>query len=280
MADSVRQPVLYVGQGAPPLIDDAHFTSALRQWGRQLGQPRAALIISSHWVQQPITYGATSTPVPLYYDYSGFPARFYELTWPAPAAQWLPDRLGELLDSLRSEPGRGLDHGAFIPLRSMWPEASVPVLQISQPSLEPEALFELGRRLAPLRNEGVLIFATGLLTHGPVPGALATGTGLTPPRWSVEFDRWVLDAVQRRDLEALLDWERTAPQARTAHPSVEHFTPLFVALGAADIDEPRSSPIDGFWYGQSMRSFQFGRSAEASHFKMKDDGSESVRIDG
>jgi 4,5-DOPA dioxygenase extradiol len=140
----------------------------------------------------------------------------------------------------------------------MWPEANVPILQISQPSLEPEELFELGRRLAPLRDEGVLIFATGLLTHGPVPGASANGTGVTPPQWSVEFDQWVLDAVQRRDIEALFDWERRAPGARTAHPSVEHFTPLFVALGASHVDEPLSSPIDGFWYGQSMRSFQFG----------------------
>jgi 4,5-DOPA dioxygenase extradiol len=256
---------LYVGQGAPPLIDDAHFTAALRQWAQQLGEPRAALIVSAHWVEAQLSYGATDTPVPLYYDYWGFPDRFYELTWPAPAAQWLPDRLGDLVGSLRSEPGRGLDHGAFIPLRSMWPDATVPVLQISQPSLEPKALFELGQRLAPLRDEGVLIFATGLLTHGPVPGALATGTGLTPPQWSVDFDLWVLDAVQRHDLDALFDWQRRAPHARTAHPTVEHFTPLFVALGASDADEPASSPVDGFWYGQSMRSFQFGPSATTSH---------------
>jgi 4,5-DOPA dioxygenase extradiol len=140
----------------------------------------------------------------------------------------------------------------------MWPDATVPVLQICQPSLEPEELYELGRRIAPLRDEGVLIFATGLLTHGPVPGALAHGTGVAPPQWSVDFDQWVLDAVQRRDVEALFAWERMAPHARTAHPSVEHFTPLFVALGASDGSEPISSPIDGFWYGQSMRSFQFG----------------------
>jgi 4,5-DOPA dioxygenase extradiol len=255
---------LYVGQGAPPLIDDVHFTSALREWGQQLGRPRAALIVSAHWVQQPLTYGSTSTPVPLYYDFSGFPERFFELTWPAPSAQWLPGRLADLLGSLHSDPGRGLDHGAFIPLRSMWPEASVPVLQISQPGLEPKALFELGRRLSPLRDEGVLIFATGLLTHGPVPGALDRGTGIAPPQWSLDFDQWVLDAVRRRDLDALFDWEHMAPAARTAHPSVEHFTPLFVALGASDRDEPMSSPIDGFWYGQSMRSFQFGLPATGS----------------
>jgi 4,5-DOPA dioxygenase extradiol len=259
---TTRQPALYVGQGAPPLIDDLHFTTALQRWGRQLGRPSAALIVSAHWVERPLTYGATTTPVPLYYDFSGFPDRFYELTWPAPAAQWLPDRLRELAGPLRSDPSRGIDHGAFIPLRSMWPDAAVPVLQLSQPSLEPRALFELGRLLAPLRDEGVLIFATGLSTHGPVRDAMATGPGLTPPQWSVDFDSWVLDAMQRRDLDALFDWERKAPGARTAHPSVEHFTPLFVTLGASHEDETLSSPIDGFWYGQSMRSFQFGPAGE------------------
>jgi 4,5-DOPA dioxygenase extradiol len=240
-----RQPSLFVGQGAPPLIDDAHFTGALTQWGKELGRPRAALVISAHWVQAPLTAGATTNPIPLYYDFTGFPQRFYDLTYPAPPAIGLPDRLAELVGTLGSDPQRGLDHGAFIPLRSMWPDADVPLLQISQPTLQPEALFEFGRSLAPLRDEGVMIFATGLLTHGAAEVAS-------------EFDQWVYDAVSRRDLDALFDWERQAPAARAAHPSVEHFTPLFVALGASDEHEPMTSPIDGFWYGQSMRSFQFG----------------------
>jgi 4,5-DOPA dioxygenase extradiol len=139
----------------------------------------------------------------------------------------------------------------------MYPEADIPVLQISMPDLQPAHLFEIGRRLAPLRDEGVLIMGSGFMTHGlPFvhdyfdgrPGA---------PEWSVEFDLWAAETLRRGDLDALFDFRNRAPGMPYAHPTVEHFAPLFVALGAAT--EPGEAPtftIEGYWLGLAKRSFQ------------------------
>ena len=150
--------------------------------------------------------------------------------------------------------GRGLDHGAFIPLMLMWPDHDIPVLQLSMPSLDPLDLLLLGRQLAPLRDEGVLIFGTGLLTHAP-NGAIADGAAAEP---FVAFDRWVTACLNERRFDELADYRARAPHVRTVLPSHEHFAPLFVALGAAidDLHE-LTFPTTGFWRGNSMRSVQF-----------------------
>ncbi len=153
-------------------------------------------------------------------------------------------------------PDRGLDHGAYVPLVEMYPEADIPVLQVSMPTLDPVELMEIGRKLAPLRDEGVLIVGSGFFTHNLA--ALRQG-GI--PAWSVEFDDWGRRALESRDWDALLDFLHKSPAGRYAHPRTEHFAPLFVTLGAADAageQAAQKSVIDGFWMGLAKRSVQFG----------------------
>ena len=254
-----RMPTLYLGHGAPPLLDDPIWPGQLASWAGSLRRPEAILMVSAHWEQAPLSIAAT-TAVPLVYDFWGFPERFYQLIYPSPGAPALAGRVRELVGAhqpVAEVPERGLDHGAFIPLMCMWPDADVPVLQVSMPTLGAEALFETGRQLAPLRDEGILIIGSGFLTHG-LPFIDPTRPDDDPPAWSAEFDAWAADCVARRDLDALMDYRRQAPALEFAHPTVDHLVPLFVALGAA-IDAPSTidTPIEGFWLNLSKRSFQF-----------------------
>jgi 4,5-DOPA dioxygenase extradiol len=249
-------PVLFVGHGAPMLLEDEPWLGELAAWGRALPRPAAILVVSAHWEARPVTLGATRT-VPLVYDFYGFPERFYRIRYPAPGAPGLAARVHELLAAAgipsADDPERGLDHGVYVPLIPMFPRADVPVLQASMPSLDPAELLAVGRALAPLRDEGVLIVGSGFLTHN-----LRAGFQATTPAWAAEFDAWVADAIARRDVEALVDVERRAPAVRQAHPRTEHLVPLHLALGAAGDDAP-AFPITG-WFGGgfSKRSVQWG----------------------
>ncbi|PPK68052.1 class III extradiol ring-cleavage dioxygenase [Actinokineospora auranticolor] len=256
-----RQPVLYLSHGAPPLADDALWTKQLADWATDLGEPTAILVVSAHWEEAPLTLGATTT-APLTYDFWGFPERYYRVTYPAPGAPELAAKVRKLLRSadhpVADDPERGLDHGAYVPLVEMFPEANVPVLQISMPTLDPAALVELGRRLAPLRDEGVLIIGSGFFTHNLSGLDMGRDAAHRPPTWSSEFDDWGDRAIAAQDLDALIDFQRKAPAARLAHPRTEHFAPLFVALGAStDTLHHQRAVIDGYWYGLAKRSWQF-----------------------
>ncbi|MEV8439034.1 class III extradiol ring-cleavage dioxygenase [Actinosynnema sp. NPDC051121] len=249
-------PVLYLGHGAPPLADDERWTGELRSWSATLPRPRSILVVSAHWENDPLTLGATTT-VPLTYDFSGFPRRYYEVTYAAPGAPGLAREVTGLVDRpVSHDERRGLDHGAYVPLKEMFPEADVPVLQMSMPSLDPRELFDVGRRLAPLREQGVLIVGSGFMTHNLSCVDLSTGPDYRPPSWSAEFDDWAGRALADGDVDALLDFERKAPAAGVAHPRTEHFAPLFVSLGASTSQEATTT-VDGFWYGLSKRSVQF-----------------------
>ena len=252
-----RMPAVYLGHGAPPLVDDSLWVAQLAAWAGALPRPRAILMVSAHWTEAPLTLGATAPGVPLIYDFYGFPERYYQTTYPAPPAPELAERVRGLLEGVepvQDSPGRGLDHGAYVPLLVMYPEADVPVLQISLPSLEPERLLALGAALRPLRDEGVLIVGSGFLTHG-LPFLRDFRTDAPPPDWSSDFDRWAAEALARRDLHGLAGF-RDRPSARYAHPTTEHFVPLFVTLGAADEGAPMATPITGYFLGLSKRSIQ------------------------
>jgi 4,5-DOPA dioxygenase extradiol len=255
-------PVLYLSHGAPPLADDELWTSQLAGWAARLPGPKAILMISAHWESAPVTLSATRT-LPLVYDFWGFPEHYYQVRYPAPGAPELAERVRALLGGpgtpVHDAPGRGLDHGAYVPLVEMYPDADVPVIQLSLPTLEPERLLQLGRRLAPLRDEGYLVVGSGFFTHNL--SELKWGAGADEaPGWSREFDDWGREAIARGDIDGLLDFEHKSPAGRLAHPRSEHFAPLFVALGAgeADLAEARTV-IDGFWAGLAKRSVQFGR---------------------
>ena len=254
--DGERMPAIYLSHGAPPLADDTLWTGQLADWSAELPRPASVLMVSAHWEAAPLALGATTT-VPLVYDFWGFPEKYYEVTYPAPGAPALAEDVRKLLRAAGTPvadlPDRGLDHGAYVPLVEMYPGADVPVLQISMPSLDPKELFDIGRKLAPLRDDGVLIVGSGFFTHnlramsmdGSVPSVMA------------EFDHWGQEVLAHGDLDALLDFQHKAPAARLAHPRTEHFAPLFVTLGAAagDLSGARTV-IDGFWFGLAKRSIE------------------------
>jgi 4,5-DOPA dioxygenase extradiol len=252
-------PALYLGHGAPPLLDDAEWMRDLGRWAAGLPRPKQILIVSAHWETAPMAIGATER-VPLVYDFYGFPQHYYQLQYPAPGAPELAARVKAVMpdsEPVTDRPERGLVHGAWVPLMAMYPDADIPVLQVSMPDLDPEHLFKIGRRLAPLRDEGTLIIGSGFLTHGlPYIGDYFMGKQ-GAPSWSVEFDRWAGEAMARGDIDTLFAFRQKAPGMPYAHPTVEHFAPLFVTLGAAakPEDAPRTA-IEGYWYGLSKRSVE------------------------
>ena len=252
-----RMPALYLGHGAPTMVDDPVWPVELAAWSASLPRPSSILVVSAHWESAPLTLGATTT-VPLTYDFWGFPERYYRVRYPAPGAPGLAARVRGLMpdgESVAQDPHRGLDHGAYVPLTVMYPDADVPVLQVSMPDLDPEHLFALGRRLAPLRDEGVLIVGSGFLTHG-LPYLADFRSDAAPPAWSAEFDDWAGAALAAADVESLVRF-RDIPSARYAHPRAEHFVPLFVTLGAAGPAAVPVTPIAGFFLGLSKRSVQY-----------------------
>jgi 4,5-DOPA dioxygenase extradiol len=259
-----RMPVLYLSHGAPPLADDALWTSQLAAWAGELPRPKAILVVSAHWESAPLTLGAIET-VPLTYDFYGFARRYFEVRYPAPGAPELAGRVRKLLavpgSPVHQDPARGLDHGAYVPLVEMYPDADVPVLQLSMPTLDPVRLLALGRRLAPLRDEGVLIIGSGFFTHNLTD--ILWGSGPDEAHsWSREFDAWGGEALAAGDLDTLLDFQHTAPAAGVAHPRTEHFAPLFVSLGAGEADLSRlRTTVEGFWGGLAKRSVQLGEAA-------------------
>ncbi len=254
-----RMPALYLSHGAPPLADDPVWPGQLAAWSAELPRPRAILMVSAHWEEAPLALGATET-VPLVYDFWGFPEHYYRVEYAAPGAPHLAASVRKLLSGpgtpVQDFPDRGLDHGAYVPLVEMFPAADIPVLQISMPTLDPRRLMGIGRKLAPLRDEGVLIVGSGFFTHN-LAALRHQGGGV--PGWSAEFDAWGREALAAADVDALLDFAHKSPAGRLAHPRTEHFAPLFVTLGASEGElGSQRDVIDGFWMGLAKRSVQFG----------------------
>jgi 4,5-DOPA dioxygenase extradiol len=254
-------PALYLGHGAPPLLDDDLWMGQLFEWAMALPKPRGIVIVSAHWENAPLGMSSTAAAAPLVYDFWGFEQRFYAMTYPTPDAA----ELGALVAALLPDPvgphehtDRGLDHGAWVPLKVMYPNADVAVVQLSMPTGDPLGLVELGRRLRPLREQGVLVIGSGFLTHGLRYLTRADFAGDSPPPgWSSDFDRWAAEALARGDLDTLAAFRDKAPGMPFAHPSAEHYLPLFVTLGlAAQPDAPVQTTIEGYAFGLSKRSFQ------------------------
>ena len=258
--DDGPMPALYLSHGAPPLFDDAPWIRELFAWAQALPRPAAILIVSAHWESAPLSLSASAPGTPLVYDFAGFDRRYFEMTYPTPDAGALAARVAAAMpdgEPVHQHASRGLDHGAWVPLKVMYPDGDVPVLQLSMPTHDPARLLDIGRRLRPLRREGVLVIGSGFMTHGlpyltremVVDGAV--------PSWSADFDQWAADALARGDVDTLAGYRSKAPGLPYAHPTVEHYTPLFVTLGAAtDAERPVQTTIEGYFIGLSKRSFQ------------------------
>ncbi len=254
-----RMPALYIGHGAPPLLDDPVWSGELARWAADLPRPKGILIVSAHWESAPVSLSASTPGTPLVYDFWGFPEKYYRMTYDTPDASTLAARVAAMMpdrEPVHEHSGRGLDHGAWVPLRIMYPDADIPVLQMSLPTHDPARLLDLGRRLQPLRDEGVLVIGSGFLTHG-LPFLRDWSIGATAPGWSADFDAWAAEALARGDVDELAAYRDRAPGMPYAHPTVEHFSPLFVTLGAATApDAPGDQRIEGYWMGLSKRSLQ------------------------
>ena len=192
-------PTLYLSHGAPPLFDDAGWIQELFAWAQALPRPRAILIVSAHWESAPLSLSASAPGTPLVYDFAGFDRRYFEMRYATPDAGALAARVAAAMpdtEPVHQHASRGLDHGAWVPLKVMYPGGDVPVLQLSMPTHDPERLLDIGRRLRPLRDEGVLVIGSGFMTHGlPYLTREMVSEG-SVPSWSADFDQWVADAVQ------------------------------------------------------------------------------------
>ena len=252
MAARSRMPVIFVAHGAPLVaVEDAR-GAPLVAWGRRLPRPTSVLVLSAHW-EAPLSLGSAERHDALVYDFGrGLPQALFSVRWPAPGAPSLAARVRELLaHRAPRQTDRGLDHGAWTVLMRLFPEADVPVLQLSVPRDASESeLVALGRELAPLRDDGVLIAGSGNLVHNL--STLDVTDTQPAPDWAVAFDDWLRDRVEAFDLDSLTRWRREAPHADRAHPTPDHLRPLFVCLGASDVDEV-SWPLTGFEHGSTSR---------------------------
>ena len=241
-ATASRMPVLFVSHGSPMFAIEAGTTGpALTQWGQnlraQFPQLRGVVIMSPHWMAHGVHVMTNPTPE-TWHDFSGFPRELYELQYPAKGAPELAHEVLGLLKaadiSATEDVQRPLDHGAWVPLMHTFPEADVPVVQVALPvHADAHAVYALGQALQSLRDEGVLIVGSGSMTHNLRE---FFGGERQPADYVVEFSRWVEMQVQAGALDTLLHWQERAPHALRAHPTDEHFLPLYFALGAAGPD--------------------------------------------
>jgi len=251
-------PSVFVSHGAPTM---AFGVSAGRTFldglGDTLGRPGAVVCVSAHWETEAPAVTGSARPETIH-DFYGFPEPLYQVRYPAPGAPDLAARVAGLLDAMGYEceisPGRGLDHGAWIPLMLMYPDADVPVVQLSiQTDLGPGYHLHLGRALAPLRDDGVLVLGSGGAVHNL--NHFQAGSDEVPD-WAHEFDDWLADAVTRGDAAALVDYR--SPAGAMAHPRDEHYLPLLAALGAGGEGTKGRVLHRGFMDGAlSMAAFAF-----------------------
>ena len=249
----------FVSHGSPMLALDAGEAGAFwHALGHTLPRPEAVLCVSAHWNTTVPVVGGAARPQTIH-DFYGFPEPLYRISYPTPGAPVLAQRTAALLAAAgvpcAIDPDYGLDHGAWVPLRSLYPEG-IPVAQFSvQPRLDARWHCRLGRALMPLRAEGVLLLASGGATHNLREMSREGGAALP---WARAFDDWLAVALAAGSEDELLDWQRTAPDARRAHPSPEHFLPLFVAYGAAGPAARGERIYSGFSLGSlSMAAYRF-----------------------
>jgi 4,5-DOPA dioxygenase extradiol len=255
-----RAPSLFISHGSPMFaLEPGLLGPNLQRLGAVLTDLSAIVVVSPHWQTRGVRVTGAAT-LETIHDFGGFPAPLYALQYPARGE---PKLALQVLDLLRAagfdsaiDGERGLDHGAWVPLRHLKPGADVPVLQVSLPhDIDAAGALALGRALAPLRDQGVLVIGSGSLTHN----LHEFRRHINDPEYAQAFADWVADALARGDVDALVDYRGQAPFAVRAHPTEEHYLPLLVAVGASSPDEPRQLVEGGMTHGVlSMDSFGFG----------------------
>ena len=259
-----RAPALFIGHGSPMnAVQDNGFTQMLRAWGRELGRPRAILMVSAHWLTEGGTQVSLAERPATVHDFGGFPPELFAQRYPAPGAPALAHAAAQRLAprAVGFSADRGLDHGAWTVLKYLYPAADVPVFQLSIDIDRPSAHhLAIGRALAALRDEGVLIVGSGNVVHNlraTMRGAPDSPAGLAP--WAEAFDQRAKQAIDAGDTAALLAFERLSPGAEIAVPYPDHYFPMLYALGAAQQGERATHRYEGFQSGTlSMRCVQWG----------------------
>jgi 4,5-DOPA dioxygenase extradiol len=252
-------PTIFISHGSPMIaLENSPAQTFLTQLGNSLPRPKAILSISAHWATLHPTVSLAALPETIY-DFGGFPQALYEMKYSALGAPELSLRIQKLLSAANIEceavPNRGFDHGTWIPLRLMYPEADIPVAQLSvQPDNDANSHYAIGQVLQSLREEGVLILASGTAVHN----LQAIRPGAETPAWAVKFEQWLTDEVASGEAANLLQYAQL-PEAKMAHPTPEHFLPIFVALGAA-------ANASGQFRGETLhRSWELGSLGMASY---------------
>lgn len=261
-------PALFVSHGAPLFALDAGTTGpALTQWGaalrQQFPQLRGIVVMSPHWMARSPQVMTGPQPA-TWHDFGGFPPALYQLQYPAPGSPALAQEVLALLNAAglaaQGDEARPFDHGAWVPLMHLFPQADVPVVQVALPAQAgPAELYALGAALRGLRSRGVLVVGSGSMTHNL---AEFFGGAREPAPYVLEFSRWIESALARGDLQALLNYRAQAPHAHRAHPTEDHFLPIFFALGAAGDDLHASYLSREVMYSMlSMDAFALGAPA-------------------
>lgn len=252
------QPVVFLGHGSPlNAVEDTVFSRAWRRWGESLGRPRGVVMISAHWLTRGTQVTAHAHP-PTLHDFYGFPDALYEMNYPAPGDPALAREVVTLLGEATLTEDWGLDHGAWGVLTHLFPDAQVPVVQVSLDTTLPLARVpEVARRLAPLRDQGVLVAASGNIVHNL--RALNADPLGPAPEWARAFDEAVAQKVSVGALADLVAWTSLTPEAPRAHPGADHWVPLLYAAALRRPEDTVTFPVTGFQHGTvSMRAVQWG----------------------
>lgn len=258
-------PVFFISHGAPTFaLEPGLLGPRLKALGEQLSGVAAVLVVSPHWQTRDTRVMSTVAPETVH-DFGGFPSALYELQYPAAGHPQYAAQAGRLLADAGFTGGmderRGLDHGAWVPMRHLLPGADVPVFQVSMPhALDTASALQFGRALAPLRDSGVMIVGSGSLTHNLYE---FRQSGSDEADYAIEFTQWIRQAVSSKDIERLVNYRRLAPHAQRAHPTEEHFLPLLVALGARTDTDTAQILDGGIANGVlSMESYAWGLADE------------------
>jgi len=267
MTSTPKTPVFFISHGAPTFaIEPGQLGPQLQTLGRQLSGLKAVLVVSPHWQSRGVKVMGTAQPETVH-DFGGFPASLYTLQYPAAGQPALAREAARLLNaagiSAELDEARGLDHGAWVPLMHLLPDAGVPVFQVSMPvTLTTDQAVQMGQALAPLRELGVLIVASGSMTHNLYE---LHSPDSQPVAYAKEFATWVKTAVLANARQPLLHYRAEAPHAEQAHPTQEHFLPLLVAMGAKTQADQVQLIEGGITYGVlSMDSYVWGMPASGS----------------